>query len=93
MSEPKDVNPDSGELRCSSSDPFDDGKDSQQHLTECIDDNCERCQHLIDGFLYGLRYLRTLGSPDASGWVLVEGIPFCSESCAVQWFGGPVEIQ
>jgi len=93
MTTQEDIKPDSGELRCSSSDPFDDGKDSQQHLTECTDDNCERCQHLIDGFYMACDTCGHWGHQDASGWVLVEGIPFCSENCAVQWFGGPVEIQ
>lgn len=74
-------------------DPWKDGKESQQHLTECTDGGCERCDHLTNGFYMACDQCGHWGHQDASGWVMARGIPFCNEQCAEQWFGEPVEIE
>ena len=61
--------------------PWDDGKSNQQHLTECNDDSCERCDYLINGFYMSCGRCGCWGHQDSDGWVLVEGIPIC-QSCA-----------
>lgn len=74
-------------------DPWDDDKDDARHLTECKNDDCERCNQLIDGEYMACDSCGHWGQQDAHGWVLVKGIPFCSEECAEKRFGEPVEIQ
>lgn len=74
-------------------DHWKDGKENARHLTECGDDDCERCSYLIDGFYMACDNCGHWGSQESDGWVLVEGIPFCNEKCAEEWFGRPVTIQ
>ena len=75
------------------SDPWKDGKEHAQHLTECGDDDCDRCSYLIDGFYLACDQCGHWGHQDSNGWVTANGVPFCSEDCAKQWFGESVEIQ
>lgn len=82
-------NPATGE----SSDPWKDGKEHVQHLAECGDDDCDRCGYLIDGFYMACDHCGHWGHQDSNGWVMANGVPFCSEDCAKQWFGESVEIQ
>jgi hypothetical protein len=73
--------------------PWQDGKTNQQHLEECPDDDCVRCNHLIDGFYMACDSCGHWGLQESDGWVLAEGIPFCSVECARERFGESVEIQ
>ncbi len=93
MSENKDGTENLGALRGSSCGPWEDGKENQQHLTECTDDNCERCDYLTDGFYMACDSCGHWGHQEASGWVLAGGIPFCNQQCAEQFFCEPVDIE
>ena len=78
---------------CLSSDPWKDGKENAQHLSECGNDNCDRCGYLIDGLYMACDQCGHWGSQDSNGWVMAKGVPFCSEKCAREWFGAEVEIE
>lgn len=69
-------------------DPWEDGKWSQQHLTECMDDDCERCEWLIDGFYMACDECGHWGQQDVDGgWVMRLGMIFCSDECADMFHG------
>lgn len=70
-----------------SPDPWEDGKNSVEHLTECEVHGCERCDHLIDGFYMSCDYCGRWGHQDSDGWTLCHGMPFCNERCRDAHFG------
>ncbi len=74
-------------------DPWKDGRENQQHLTECSCEECDRCDYLIDGFYMACDECGNWGSQESDGWVLAQGIPFCSVRCAENRLGEGVEIQ
>lgn len=74
------------------SDPWKDGKESVQHLSECQDDACDRCEYLIDGFYMACDNCGHWGHQESDSWVMVDNIPFCSEKCAKEWFGESAKI-
>ncbi len=84
--------PESGDDYPSS--PWNDGLYPQEHLTQCEDDDCERCDYLIHGgFWMACDECGHWGHQDTDGWVMAEGIPFCSVKCAEHRFGKGVKIQ
>ena len=66
---------------------MDDPNDNIKHLLECRDVNCSRCAYLLNDFYMGCDQCGHVGHQDSDGWVTREGIPFCSEQCANEWFG------
>jgi hypothetical protein len=68
-------------------DPWEDGKNSVEHLTDCEVDFCERCEHLIDGFYMSCDHCGHWGYQDSDGWTLCHGMPFCNEQCRDAYFG------
>lgn len=72
---------------CSASpDPWEDGKSSVEHLSDCAD-GCERCEWLIDGFYMSCDHCGHWGMQESDGWTLCHGMPFCNERCRDAYFG------
>lgn len=76
----------------SESDPYQDGQDSIGHLTVCKVDGCERCEWLME-FYMACDTCGHWGHQDSTGWVLRRGVPFCSDKCADDRFGGIADEQ
>lgn len=69
------------------SDPWEDSKNNTQHLTDCDDDGCERCQYLIDGFYMACDYCGSWGLQESDGWVMCRAMIFCDEKCRDDYWG------
>lgn len=67
--------------------PWDDSQTSQQHLTNCREDFCERCAWLIDGFYMSCDQCGHWGQQESDGWTLCRAMVFCNRRCADLHFG------
>lgn len=65
-------------------DPWKDGMSNHVHLSKCS--GCDRCDYLIDGFYMSCDGCGHWGHQDSDGWVLRNGVPFCTDDCADRYF-------
>lgn len=72
---------------CAPSDPYEDNKSNPEHLTDCDDDGCDRCRHLLDGFYMACDHCGHWGQQESDGWTLCRGMTFCNERCRDAYFG------
>lgn len=70
-----------------------DGLGSAEHLKVCDVDNCDRCEFLMQ-FYMACDNCGLWGNTSACHTgVVANGIWFCSERCAKEWFGDAVNIE